>query len=192
MVKKSKSSRQSVNEGITDGCGNGAAAFSACSDDIRDVTFHNGFFRGNDVDEAYRDTDNQIRVNFVGFDEFCQAQEGCRGVANSDDEWSFYVTGFVHTRCGAGTAVFLSYSGDFRVGHVANLLSAQFFEAYGADASAGHVRIREDRGASFQSVQAAGDSVVAKAHRTGELKIGCRMDDAFNDIAFVFRQRNVT
>ena len=120
-------SRQAVDEGIADGGGDGAAPFPSFGNDVGNAGFHDDFFGIDDVDETDRDADDQGRPHLPGIDEFPQAQEGCRGIADGDDDRPFEGCGFIHgslgprrpLRFGSGSYVF--------IGHEAYFAAAQFF-----------------------------------------------------------------
>ena len=184
-------SRQAIDEGVADGGGDGAAPFSSFGDDIRDAGFHNGFFGIDDVDETDGDADDQGRFHLASVDEFPQAQEGCRRIADGDDDRPFQGCGFIHGSLGPRRPLGFGRRRDICIGHEADFAAAQFLETWLADTHAGHVGIGHDSTARFQGGQGLFDGAWAEAQVADIVEVGAGVDDALDDVFFVRRQDDV-
>ena len=87
------------------------------------------------------------------FDEFFQAQEGCRRIADGNDERPRKAGCLIHRGLGPRRSLFAGGSGYIVIGHEADLMAAQFGKARLTDAHAGHVGIGHNGAALLQGFQ---------------------------------------
>ena len=67
------------------GC-NVASAFPSGCYDIRNVSVHDQFFGLDHVDEAYRNTDDEFRIQFLILDEFIKTHQSRGGISDGKDQ----------------------------------------------------------------------------------------------------------